>query len=88
MQKQIVCHCGKCEVKCNKHNKRATCADCKKRRKLGTVIEKSVIRHICDDCCTVYEKKLVELENKRVMESLRSPENEEVCYNPTLEESI
>lgn len=70
-QPQIICHCGKCKVKCNKHNKRATCADCKKVRMLGTVIEKSVMRHICDECCRNHEKRITEEQDKRVWEELR-----------------
>lgn len=78
MQKQIICHCGKCNVKCNKHNKRSLCSDCKKRRMLGTVIEKGVMRHICDECCRLFDTKLREEENRRIMECLRvkEPENE------------
>ncbi len=67
-----ICHCGKCKVKCNKHNQRATCADCKKRRMLGTVIEKGKMRHICDECCIAHEEKIRDTENKRVMDSLRN----------------
>jgi len=77
MQPLVICHCGKCQVKCNKHNKRATCADCKKVRKLGTVIEKGQMRHICDECCKVHEEKIREEENKRIMEALRAPETAE-----------
>ena len=76
MQTQNMCHCGKCEVKCNKHNKRATCADCKKRRLLGTVIEKGVMRHICDPCCEAHEEKIRDEENRRIMEALRAGDNE------------
>ena len=71
MQPQIICHCGKCNVKCNKHNKRAACADCKKRRMLGTVIENGKMRHICDACCVLHENNIRETENKRVMDALR-----------------
>lgn len=51
MQQHIICHCGKCEIKCNKHGKRAKCADCGRRRMLGTVIKKNTMRHVCDECC-------------------------------------
>lgn len=74
MQPQIICHCGKCDVKCNKHNKRATCADCKRRRMLGTVIDKGKMRHICDECCAIFQKNIEEEENKRIMHALRGAE--------------
>ena len=80
---QIICHCGKCDVKCNKHNKRAKCDDCKKRRMLGTVVEMGKMRHICNECCTKYEEKIREEENKRVFESLRkTKQEEEIWDNP------
>lgn len=71
MQQHTICHCGKCQVKCNKHNKRAKCADCKKVRMLGTVIEKGVMRHICNECCTKHEERIKDEEEKRVMEAIR-----------------
>lgn len=74
MQTQTICHCGKCQVKCNKHGKRAKCADCGKRRMLGTVIEKGIIRHICDECCSNHEKKIHEEQNQMVMAELRKAE--------------
>ena len=77
MQTHTICHCGKCQVKCNKHNKRAKCADCGKRRMLGTVVEKGWMRHICNDCCVAYEAKIREEEDRRVMEALRKEQKEE-----------
>ena len=71
MQPQIICHCDKCKVTCNKHNKRAKCADCGKRRMLGTVIEKSVMRHTCDECCKTHEQRLSEEQDKLVWDELR-----------------
>ena len=56
----IICHCGKCQVRCNKHGKRATCADCKKRRVLGTIVENGVMRHICNQCSDENERKISE----------------------------
>jgi hypothetical protein len=50
-QQHTICHCGKCKIICNKHGKRANCDDCGKRRMLGTAITRSIIRHICDECC-------------------------------------
>lgn len=38
---------------------------------LGTVIDKGKIRHICDECCAIFEKKLREEEDKRIMQALR-----------------
>lgn len=55
MQTHIICHCRKCKVQCNKHNKRAKCSDCGKRRMLGTAITRGIIRHICNECCKSLE---------------------------------
>ena len=84
MQPQIICHCGKCDVKCNKHNKRAVCADCGKRRMLGTVIEKSRMRHICDACCKIYEDKIRSEQDALIMRELRKTNeiNETVEWDP------
>lgn len=77
MQSQLICHCGKCVVKCNKHNKRAKCSDCKKVRMLGTVIEKGEIRHICDACCIQHEKEIEEQQNVHIWKELRKTYNSE-----------
>jgi hypothetical protein len=53
MQKQTICHCGKCVVTCNKHGKRGNCSDCGKKRLLGTIVEMGIIRHICDECAEI-----------------------------------
>lgn len=71
MQEHIICHCGKCNVKCNKHNKKAKCDKCKKVRMLGTAIIKGEMQHFCDKCCVELEKQLNQEEEKRVNEALK-----------------
>ena len=85
-QPQVICHCGKCNVKCNKHNKRATCADCKKVRMLVTVIEKSKMRHICDECCKAHEKRINDEQDALVWAELRKTEQteKEMWDNPLI----
>jgi hypothetical protein len=72
-QAYVICHCGNCQVKCNKHGKRAKCADCKKRRMLGTVVEKGVMRHVCDECCDAHQKKLNEERERHISAALIQP---------------
>lgn len=64
MQQHVICHCGKCDIKCNKHGKKSKCDDCGKRRMLGTAITRGVMRHICDECCAkAIEQPVVEEKN-------------------------
>ena len=77
MQQHTICHCGKCKIKCNKHNKRAKCENCKKVRMLGTVIEKGTMRHICNECCISYEKKIQEEAESQIMKDIRKLNVEE-----------
>lgn len=86
MQTHTICHCGKCQVKCNKHNKRAKCADCGKRRMLGTVIEKGEIRHICNECCALHEQKLKDEAERQIMADIRKTQKkeEEMWNNPLI----
>ena len=74
MQDLKVCHCGKCDIKCNKHGKKAKCSDCGKRRILGTAIEKGVMRHICNECCDKENKRVQIEQDEKIMKSLRLPD--------------
>ena len=72
-----ICHCGKCKVTCCKHGLRATCAECGKRRILGTQIKDGKVRYICDQCCTLLmaEQKLKdEREELEFLKKIQSPE--------------
>jgi len=71
MQQHRICHCGKCVIKCNKHGKRATCADCGKRRMLGTIIEKGIMRHACKDCCIIIEERQRIDQEKEIAKSFK-----------------
>lgn len=62
MSEHIICHCGKCDVKCNKHGKKAKCADCGKRRMLGTIVKNGKMRHACNPCC---EKAMQEIQDEK-----------------------
>ena len=67
----IICHCGKCDVKCNKHGKEAECADCGEVKLLGTAVENGKMRHICDECCEIAAQKAEEENNRRLSEAIR-----------------
>ena len=80
----VICHCGKCQVKCNKHGKRAKCADCGKVRMLGTIVKNGKMRHCCDECCQKANEEAERVQNEMLMKALRAPENvEEDSNSPT-----
>lgn len=64
MSGYTICHCGKCDVKCNKHGKRAKCDECGKRRMMGTRVSGNKISHICEECCDKYIAKPIEETNE------------------------
>jgi len=74
MQIHTICHCGKCKIRCNKHGKRAKCADCGKIRLLGTVVKDGNMRHICNECCIKIEEQQ-KLEEKEHMMKIIEAEN-------------
>jgi len=68
-QEHRICHCGKCKITCNKHGKRAKCADCGKIRLLGTIVQNGIMRHSCAECCDKINKER-EQEYERQLKSL------------------
>lgn len=81
-QTYTICHCGKCKVKCNKHGKRATCADCGAVRLLGTVVENGIMRHICKKCIDLIEERQRKEVDDQLREAFREIRgNENKSYN-------
>lgn len=75
-----VCHCGKCKITCNKHGKRAKCAECGKVRMLGTESKLGVVRHICGKCCDKFMEIQIQQNKKDIaiaLQELRKREDED-----------
>ena len=66
-----LCHCGKCNVTCNKHGLIAVCDECGKRRRLGTEKKDGKYRHICNECCDKLIAAQDEEERNRISKKLR-----------------